>query len=165
MLMEQRFTEALSLLADADAHFRQLNNVSDRQWCLTLATLSLTQLESGDAAKAVTTAGLALELADKAFPKDNYLRALPLLALGRADLAEGRSLAAEQLLQRALAVSSPPRSTSDLRILEIEVSIYEALRTNGKEDEARAVQRSLLPLLRMSPTPYAKKLQARLTNR
>ncbi|HET6545135.1 MAG TPA: serine/threonine-protein kinase [Rhodanobacteraceae bacterium] len=126
-----------------------------------LADLSQAQLDNGDTAVAHATATQALEYGHKAL-QDSYLLGIPLFAMARADLALERAAAAEPLLRQALALRSAVHPANDPRVLEVKVSLINALKAQRKDDEARALMNEIEPLLQESSTPYAADLRARL---
>ena len=95
-------------------------------------------------------------------PTQHYMLAMPLFALGRADIAKDQYTEAALLLREALAVRSPLEPPSDPRVLEIKVALVDALEGTGQTVEARALRDDLQAPLRALHTPYATDLLARL---
>lgn len=128
-----------------------------------LADLSQAQLDNGDAAAAYATATQALEYGHKAL-RDSYLLAIPLFAMARAALALERASEAEPLLRQALALRGAVHPANDPRLVEVKVSLFNALKAQKKDDETRALSDEIEPLLSASTTPYAADLRARLNS-
>ncbi len=89
---------------------------------------------------------------------------MPLFALARADLALQRAQAAESLLREALAVRTPGCPAGDIRALEVEVGLVNALEMQGRIGEARTLRAKIEPQLRASSSPYAADLRRRLAS-
>jgi serine/threonine-protein kinase len=159
--LQHRFPEALELLKDATTFASPLKD-NDAWRPITLARLSEAQLDAGDAAAAEATANSALDYSRKAFTPDHYKNGFALFALARAELALGRAADAEPLLREALKVRSPPHPATHPNVLEVEVTLAQALAAQHKAVEARALKSTLEPSLQASSSPYAADLRARL---
>jgi serine/threonine-protein kinase len=99
-------------------------------------------------------------MAQAIFPAKHFNRATPMYALARADLALGRADEAEPLLRETLALRSPPYPPSDLRVVEVKVSLADALFALNRADEARGFREEVEPVLKASDSPYAAELLA-----
>ncbi len=130
---------------------------------LALADLSQAQLDGGDSGGAYATAAQALAYGRKAL-HDRYELGLPLLAMGRAELARKHASAAEPLLREALALRLRVHPPADPRVLEIQVALIDALTNLKRSDEAQALRTQIEPLLTTSASPYLADLHARLTH-
>ena len=126
-----------------------------------LSDLSQAQLDNSDTAAAYATAQEALDLGRKAL-QNTYHLAVPLFALARAALALERAAQAEPLLRQALELRSAVHPADDPRILEIKVELVNALRALKRQDEAAVLVGEIDAPLKMSATPYAADLRARL---
>ncbi|MGH8173003.1 MAG: tetratricopeptide repeat protein, partial [Rhodanobacteraceae bacterium] len=160
--LQHRYADALRELEAADDLFAKNTDESNPWRPQAVAGLSETQLDMGSIDSAVVTAERALSLARKALPKGHYQLGIPLFALARAELAQGRAADAEPLLREALMVRSPPHPADDPRVLEVNVCLVNALRALHREDEARALRSEIEPVLKASASPYAAELRARL---
>ncbi|MGA9342241.1 MAG: serine/threonine-protein kinase [Rhodanobacteraceae bacterium] len=129
------------------------------------AQLSEAQLDTGDPVSAEKTACEALNLSRRALPPGNYQLGIELFALARAEFSLGKLGSTESLLREALAVRSPPHPADDPRVLEVKVSLVEALTALGKNDEARRLTVEVEPILRASRSPYAADLLKRIPTR
>jgi serine/threonine-protein kinase len=127
-----------------------------------LMRLSFAQLDAGNAMIARQTAENSVAMAQAIFPAKHFNRATPTYALARADLALGRAAEAEPLLRETLALRSPPYPPSDLRVVEVKVSLVDALTALNRAAEARGFREEVEPVLKASDSPYAAELLARL---
>ena len=139
------------------------NAKPDPNLSVLLAQWSQAQLDAGDAPTALTTAMRSVAMGRSVFRSSHAIGlASPLFALARADLALGHADEAEPLLREALAVRSPPHPAEDPRVLEIKVSLVNALDALGRANEARTQRAQIEPLLVASKSPYAAILRQRL---
>ena len=158
--MDRRYDEALR---EASAAVAARNGAKpDPIQPLLLARLSLAELDAGDATTARATATDSVAMARSVFTPKHLNLGTPLLALGRADLAEGHADEAEPLLREALAVRSPPFPPGDPRVVEVKVFLVEALAALGRSEESAAMRSEIEPLLNASRSPYESDLLARL---
>lgn len=130
----------------------------------TLTQISLTALDSGDAASVHATAEKALAMARDTFPPGNSALASPIYALARADLAVGQPTQAEPLLREALALRCKNGPPEDPRVLQIEVALVGTLDALGKSKEAEALRGEIRPILRSQHTPAAAESLAQLND-
>jgi serine/threonine-protein kinase len=158
--MDRRYDEALREASAAVA--ARTGAKPDPIQPLLLARLSLAELDAGDATTARATAADSVAMARSVFTPKHLNLSTPLLALGRADLAEGHADEAEPLLREALAVRSPPFPPGDPRVVEVKVFLVEALEALGRTEESAAIRSEIEPLLNASRSPYESDLLARL---
>jgi serine/threonine-protein kinase len=163
--LEHRYAEGLSELEGAFALLDRPGNETDFTLVSIQARLAEAQLDAGDANKAQATAVQALARSRTAFPAKSLRLGSPLFALARADLALGHAAEAELLLREALGVRGPLHPADDLRMLEVQVGLVDALTMQGKKDPAAAVRAKIEPPLRASASPYAADLLARLAQK
>jgi serine/threonine-protein kinase len=163
--LQHRYPEALRELREAIAAVGSAVSDADPVLAKLEAQLSEAELDAGQPAQAHETAAGALTMARTALPPRNIGLGQPLFALARAKLALERADEAEPLLREALAVRSPPLRADDLRVLEVESSLAQALAMLGRADESRALRGEIEPLLNASPSPYARDLLARFAAR
>jgi tetratricopeptide (TPR) repeat protein len=131
--------------------------------CGLLSRLSLAQLDAGDVAAAHATALESVALARSVLPRRHLGLSGPLYALARADLAQGRAAEAEPMLREALTLVSPPYPPSDLRVIEIQTALVDALEALGRNDDAGKLRAEIEPALRASRSPYASELLSHVT--
>ena len=154
MRLEHRAADAMALLQTASDVYEHAD-ANDRNRPRASAALSEAQLDAGDRQTAFATAQRSLSQARKILPPQHYLLGDSLLALAQVDLALGHADAAEPLLHEALAVRSPPYPANDLRTLEVQVALVNALTALGRSDDAHALRSSIEPLLTAASSPYA----------
>ena len=155
-----RYEEALrEISAAADA---RRNAKADPLLSVLLAQWSQAQLDAGDARAALATATRSVSMARTLFKSGQASLGTPLFALARAELARGNAQAAEPLLREAIAVRSPPNPAGDPRVLEIQVTLVNALDALGHAGEARDLRSAIEPFLKNSASPYAMILRQRL---
>ncbi|MGA8277888.1 MAG: tetratricopeptide repeat protein [Rhodanobacteraceae bacterium] len=157
-----RYDEALRELTDA-VHARS-GAKPDPLLSVLLAQLSQAQLDADDPAQALATATRSVAMGRNLFKSRQVGLGTPLFALARAELALGQADRAEPLLREAIAVRSPPNPANDPRVLEIKVSLVNALDALGRSDEARALRNEIEPSLSASASPYAAILVHRLAS-
>ncbi len=162
--LEHRYAAALALAQQVDSSCTNSIPETRLQRPTFLADLSAIQLDNGVASAALAAAQGAVDAARKIYPAASYRLGVPLFALARADLALERNAEAETVLREALAVRKPPYAADDPRVLEVQVALIEALRANGKRDEADALKAQVEPLLQAA-MPYDADLLARLQSR
>ncbi|HVV97357.1 MAG TPA: serine/threonine-protein kinase [Rhodanobacteraceae bacterium] len=152
--------EAVAMLRSASQAYVHADD-RDRDRPVARAELSEAELDAGDPAAAQHDAEAAVAEARAAVPKDHALIAIPLFALARAELAQGRAAEAEAALRDALALrrSLPP---GDPRRLEAEVALVQALAMQGRGEEAASERTALDGPLASSTLPYAITLRKRL---
>jgi serine/threonine protein kinase/tetratricopeptide (TPR) repeat protein len=132
--------------------------------CVLLAQLSMAQLDAGDTPAALATAMRSVALARTLFKPGQIGLGTPLYALARAELQGGHPAVAEPLLREAIAARSPPNPPGDVRVVEIEVTLVNALDALGRGDEARTLRERIDPPLATSSSPYAAILRRRLAS-
>jgi serine/threonine-protein kinase len=163
--LQHRYPEALRELREAIAAVKSAVSDADPVLAKLEAQLSEAELDAGEPAQAHETATTALAAARTALPSRNIGLGQPLFALARAELALEHAGVAEPLLREALAVRSPPLRADDLRVLEVKASLALALAMLGRDDESRALRGEIEPLLKASPSPYARDLIERFAAR
>ena len=161
-LLRQRghYGEAVTMLRAASEVYEQ-SDASDRDRPVARAELAEAELDAGETAAALTDARGAVATARRKLPAAHPLLGAPLFALARAELAEGRGADAEPLLREARSVRKDlPRD--NLRMLEIDVALADALAREGRADEASAERAAAAGPLAVSASPYAAMLRERL---
>ena len=160
MRLEHRAADAMALLQTASDVYEHAD-ANDRNRPRASAALSEAQLDAGDRQTAFATAQTSLSQARKS--------AAAALPAGRfaTCLGPGRSRTWPRRCSRApiaeaLAVRSPPYPANDLRTLEVQVALVNALTALGRSDDAHALQSSIEPLLTAASSPYAIDLLKRL---
>jgi hypothetical protein len=128
-----------------------------------LADLSEALLDAGDVTQARTDAESSLAYARQDLPSGNYRLGDSLYAMARVDLALGLAADAEKLAREAAMVRSPPHASEDLRVLEVQVALENALALQKRDEEAVALRKETEGRLSKSTSPYAKDLLARLS--
>jgi serine/threonine-protein kinase len=161
--LQHRYDEALRETSAAVEARR--GATADPIQCYLLSRLSLAQLDAGDAATARTTATESMAMARSVFPPRFMNLSGPLYALARADLAQGLAAEAEPLLREALALVSPPYPPGDLRVIEIQIVLFDALKALGRNDEASKLRAEIEPALHASRSPYASELLSHLAKK
>ena len=132
--------------------------------CVLLAQWSMAQLDAGDVPGAFATATRSVALARTLFKPGQIGLGTPLYALARAELKRDHADIAEPLLREALAARSPPNPSGDPRVVEIEVSLVNALDALGRTSEASDLRNRIDPLLATSSSPYAAILRRQLAS-
>jgi len=163
--LRHRTDEALKELREANAAIGAPNGSHDPIFGVLQSQWAEAELDAGNSADALKIATRALEMARRAMPPRNYRLGGPLFAQARAELAGGHPERAEPLLREALAVRSPPYPGSDLRVLEVKASLAATLAALQRESDAQALRSEIEPLLKASPSPYAKDLLERMHGR
>jgi serine/threonine-protein kinase len=162
MAQQHRYGEAIAQLQALTTDACMVGLTETDAWRpQALADLSQAQLDSGDPAAAYATAQQALDYGRKAMPA-SHLLAVAQFAMARTLLAQRRPVEAETLLREALDLRGPVHPADDPRILELKVALIDALRANGKLDEARALESDVQAPLRASALPYVIELRGRL---
>jgi len=128
-----------------------------------LAELSEALLDAGNVADARADAESSLAYARQDLPPGNYRLGDSLYAMARVDLAQGLAAEAEKLTREAALVRSPPHASEDLRVLEVQVALENALALQKRDEEAAALRKETEGRLSKSTSPYAKDLLARLS--
>jgi eukaryotic-like serine/threonine-protein kinase len=159
--LQHRAADAVLMLTSASDVYEHADAI-DRDRPRAAAALSEAQLDAGDVPAALATAQRSLLQARKILPAQHYLLGDSLFALARVELAMHQADAAEPLLREAMAVRSPPFPVDDLRTLEVQVALVNALDQLARNNEANTLGSAIEPLLRASRSPYAQELQKRM---
>jgi len=89
----------------------------------------------------------------------------PLFALARAELALENAAAAEALAREALAVRSRLLPPHDPRVLEVQVTLINALAAQQRKAEADSLRAEIEQPLKKLASPYANTLRERMASR
>jgi serine/threonine-protein kinase len=163
--LQHRHEEALNELRAVATAIANDDRADDAFAARVNAQLAEAELDAGNTNLAYAAATHALELGQVSTPRGHFVFGELLFALARTELARERPGEAEPLLREALAVRSPPFAADDPRVLEVKVALVDALTALGRPAEAQALRAEIEPLLKASPTPYAKDLIERLPER
>lgn len=127
-----------------------------------LSMLSGAELDAGDTAAALQTAQSARDFSQQAFARDDVRNGFALYALGRAQLAAGRSTEALASLHEALRLRQSTHPPTHPFVLEVETALVRALLATGQRNAAHVLAAQIAPVLARDHSPYAQDLRQSL---